>query len=73
MRGQTPVSQATKHEPLIALKTWLRNTLKQERLNSNAVCNIHKNFLGEVDLAFILNNFVSRYDVRKGMFGLNKF
>ena len=42
-------------------------------MNSNAVCNIHKNFLGEVDLAFILNNFVSRSDVRKGMFGINKF
>ena len=50
------------------LKTWLRNTLGQEKLNSNTDCNIHKNILMNVDLESILNTFVQRSAVRRNMF-----
>ena len=55
------------------LKTWLRNTLSQPRLNHNSICNNHKEMLDELDLGAILNDFTSRSDIRKRQFGISKF
>ena len=51
------------------LKTWLRNTLAQERLNYNIVCSIHKELLMDVSLDAILRQFISRTEIRRNMFG----
>ena len=51
------------------LKTWLRNTMTQQRLNYSAVCHVHKSVLDEVDTVLLATNFVSRSDIRKNMFG----
>ena len=37
---------------LVLLKSWSRNRLSQERLNSNAVCSIHEDLLESVALNF---------------------
>ena len=55
------------------LKTWLRSTLGQERLNSNIVCSIHKELLMEINMYDIANNFSMRSAIRRNMFGVNKF
>ena len=55
------------------LKTWLRNTVGQERLNNNMICNIHSNMLMKIDLNVILNEFVNRSVIRRNRFGVNKF
>jgi hypothetical protein len=46
-----PVSAATCERSLSALrrvKTWLRNTLHQERLNHNLVCLIHRSMMRDL-------------------------
>ena len=55
------------------LKTWLRNTVGQERLNNNLICNIHKSMLMEIDLNVILDEFINRSVIRRNRFGLNNF
>ena len=51
------------------LKTWLRTTMTQQRLNSCAVCNIHRTLLDAVDVNAICNEFVLRNDFRQRLFG----
>ena len=71
-----PVSAATCERSFSALrrvKTWLRNTLNQERLNHNLVCLIHRSMIRDLSLVDILNEFTSRNERRKQLFGINKF
>jgi hypothetical protein len=71
-----PVSAATCERSFSALrrvKTWLRNTLHQERLNHNLVCLIHRSMMRDLSLTNILNDFACRTTRRKQMFGINKF
>jgi hypothetical protein len=51
------------------LKTWLRSTMTQERLNSVAVCHIHQDLLDRIDMDAIMRDFVSRSEIRKKVFG----
>jgi hAT family C-terminal dimerisation region len=51
------------------LKTWLRSTMTQRRLNSVAVCNVHKNYLDKIDLLNVANNFVDVHGKRLQLFG----
>lgn len=51
------------------LKTWLRTTMSQTRLNSVAVCNIHQDILDDIDIAKIAKQFAAQSDIRKGLFG----
>lgn len=51
------------------LKTWLRSTMSQERLNSVAVCNVHHNYIDAVDLHLVVNEFSSLNDRREQLFG----
>lgn len=51
------------------LKTWLRSTMTQERLNSVAVCHIHQDLLNRIDMDAVMHDFVSRSEIRKNIFG----
>lgn len=51
------------------LKTFLRNTMTQQRLNSLAVCHVHQELLDSIDVAALMQEFVSRNDARACMFG----
>jgi hAT family C-terminal dimerisation region len=51
------------------LKTWLRSSMSQERLNDAAMCNIHQNLLDDVDVRQLLKEFVARNSVRVKLFG----
>jgi hypothetical protein len=67
-----PASSATAERSfscLRRLKTWLRTTMSQQRLNSCAVCNTHKTIVDVVDVHAICNEFVSRNDFRLKLFG----
>jgi hypothetical protein len=50
------------------LKTLLRSTVSQERLNSVAVCNIHQECIDALDLKPIVNEFVENNDRRLNLF-----
>ena len=51
------------------LKTWLRSTMTERRLNSVCVCHTHQDLLDSVDLRELMAVFCSRSDVRKKLFG----
>jgi hypothetical protein len=51
------------------LKTWLRSTMGQTRLNSTAICHIHKSLLDQVDLSLLMTEFISKSEIRKNIFG----
>ena len=71
-----PVSAATCEQSFSAfrrVKTWLRNTLHQQRLNHNLVCLIHRSMIRDLSLRNTLNDFTSRTSIRKELFGINKF
>jgi len=51
------------------LKTWLRSTMTQTRLNSVAVCHAHQDILDDLDLHALETDFISRSDIRKNLFG----
>lgn len=51
------------------LKTWLRSTMSETRLNHVAVCNIHQDRLDGIDIVELGKAFASRSDIRKTLFG----
>lgn len=51
------------------LKTWLRSSMSQKRLNNVAVCHIHQEHLDKLDLEEICQSFVSANDKRGHTFG----
>ncbi|KAK5874574.1 hypothetical protein PBY51_019510 [Eleginops maclovinus] len=51
------------------LKTWLRSSMSQKRLNNVAVCHIHQEHLDKLDLGEICQPFVSANDKRGHTFG----
>lgn len=55
------------------LKTWLRNSMTQERLCSVALCHVHQDVLDTVSLADVAAEFAGRSDIRKSMFGNGPF
>lgn len=68
-----PVSTSTAERSFSALrrlKSYLRTTMTQRRLNSIAVLNAHQNILDDLDLRPLLNDFVKRNSVRRSMFAL---
>ena len=50
------------------IKTYLRSTMLQERLNAVMVLHVHKQLTDDLDLKVISNNFVSKVDQRKTKF-----
>ena len=51
------------------IKTYLRSTMKQERLNGLMVMHIHKESVDKIKLMDIAREFVSRSDIRFSKFG----
>jgi len=51
------------------LKTWLRSTMTQKRLNSVALCHIHQEILDTIDTEKIAQEFISRSQQRVLKFG----
>ena len=51
------------------LKTWLRNSISQLRLNSSAVCHVHKDRLDNLSARAIAADFASRTETRRNAFG----
>ena len=51
------------------IKTYLRSTMNQDRLNSIMVLHVHKEYTDDMDLVDIANEFVHSSDHRYNMFG----
>lgn len=51
------------------VKTYLRNSMNQERLNHVAVLHVHKERTDDLDLVQIANDFVNKCDTRQQLFG----
>jgi len=51
------------------LKTWLRSTLTQKRLNHVAVCNEHHDYIDLLNLKDIVNTFANCNERRQLLFG----
>ena len=51
------------------LKTWLRNTMSQKRLNYVSVCHVHQSDLDSINLNKIAKDFAERSDIRRNIFG----
>ncbi len=51
------------------LKTWLRSTMTQKRLNGIAVCHIHQERLDRLDGQEIAQQYVQGNERRRDVFG----
>ena len=51
------------------VKTYLRSTMPQSRLNNIMMLHIHKHLTDSVDLNQVLNEFASANDKRRRIFG----
>lgn len=51
------------------LKTWLRSTMSQKRLNHTLICHVHKNILQQIPNLDIAREFVGMNDSRLHVFG----
>lgn len=70
-----PVSTASAERSFSALrrlKTYLRSTMAQERLNSVIVLNCHKDLTDHIDLISVAQDFVSKHQARRNFFGCFK-
>ena len=70
-----PASSATAERSFSALrrlKTWLRATMTQTRLNSVAVCHVHRKRVADVDTDRVAAAFVSLNSRREKVFGAIK-
>ena len=67
-----PATNSTSERSFSALrrvKTYLRNTMGQERLNNLMVLHVHKEITDKLDLISIANEFVGDSDHRLKFFG----
>ena len=51
------------------LKTWLRSTMGQERLNSKAIFHVHQDILDSLNLTEVCSNFIQASFNRMDTFG----
>lgn len=51
------------------LKTWLRSSMSQVKLNSSVICNVHKDRLDHVSVREIAVTFAHRTETRRNTFG----
>ena len=71
-----PASDAESERVFSALKrikTYLRNSMGQARLNHIMLLNIHKEEAEKMSLAGVVNEFAAKNDRRRADFGNNKF
>jgi hypothetical protein len=67
-----PASSATAERSfsgLRRLKTYLRSTCGQLRLNNLAICHVHKEILDTVDMHQLMKEFILANDTRASVFG----
>jgi hypothetical protein len=67
-----PASSATAERSfssLRRLKTYLRSTCGQQRLNSLAVCHVHKDIMDTIDVKELMKEFIHVRDNRAAVFG----
>ena len=67
-----PVSSVAAERSFSALrrlKTWLRSTIGQERLNAVAICHVHRERIARVDLDCVAAAFVRLNSHRQKVFG----
>ena len=67
-----PATNAISERSFSALKrvkTYLRSTTTDSRLNNLLVLHIHKDAVDKLDLKTIANIFIDKYDSRKNIFG----
>lgn len=63
-----PASNATSERAFSAMrriKTYLRNTMSQNRLNHTMCLSVHSEILDDIDLKSVLNEFIDNSDRRK--------
>ncbi|XP_039279145.1 zinc finger MYM-type protein 1-like [Nilaparvata lugens] len=68
-----PISSATAERSFSALrrlKTYLRSTMGQKRLNNLAVLHAHRDVLDEVHLSTVMNEFISSNELRRHTFSM---
>ena len=54
------------------LKTWLRATMTQHRLNYISVCHVHRERLDKVDVRQLAKEFVGQSEIRRMIFGCSQ-
>ena len=67
-----PVTTATagrSFSGLKRIKTYLRNSMTQQRLNHCMLLHIHRNKTDELDLSFVATEFIKRNERRMNFFG----
>ena len=65
----TNASSERSFSMLRCMKTYLRSTMKQERLNSIMTLHIHKELTDKLELPEIANDFISKSSRRQQLFG----
>ena len=71
----SPVSSCTAERSfsgLRRLKTYLRSSMSQERLNAVALMNVHKDIMQKLSIGDLLDKFIGRSSVRKKIFWLTR-
>ena len=68
----TNASSERSFPALRRIKSYLRSTMKQERLKDVMVLNVHKDKTASLDLNCCCNDFVSGSELRRRIFGLFK-
>ena len=67
-----PASSATAERSfssLRRLKTYLRATCGQKRLNNLSICHVHKDVVDELDVNELMKEFILCRDARSNVFG----
>lgn len=68
-----PVTSCTAERSFSALrrlKTYLRSSMGQSRLNNIAILHVHRDVTGKIDLDELLNRYISRNAIRKSTFSI---
>jgi hypothetical protein len=69
----SPASSAKAERSFSALrrlKTWLRSTMTDTRLNAVSVCHVHQQKLDTIVISELMHQFVACSDNRRSLFGM---
>ncbi len=64
------VMPATNAETVRRIKSYLRSTISQQRLNHLMLLDIHKSFTDKLNLVGIANDFIAGNEHKKNVFGI---
>ncbi len=64
-----PVSCERSFTALRRLKTWLRTTMTQRRLNHISIWHVHKEQIDNVNVHELAKFFVEKSEIRRNLFG----